>query len=131
MFGTKLISKLSSNKRNLSFTMIISLQQMKKLSSTYCALCMLNTGVVWFEICCYIHDVHCSLVTHFMCKCVRHWQQCSTSTDKEAVLIRETAHGSQSLDHVADLTAVAGQRLAALCHLFTCKSQPLPIPLPA
>lgn len=35
------------------------------------------------------------------------------------VLIRETAHGSESLDHVADLTAVAGQSRAALLHLFT------------
>lgn len=38
----------------------------------------------------------------------------AATADYEVMLIRETAHCSEWLDHVADLTAVAGQRRAAL-----------------
>lgn len=59
-----------------------------------------------------IIDVFFALHTPISCKktgCVWHQQHCTPSTDLEVAVIRETAHSSESLDHVADLTAVAGR----------------------
>lgn len=87
-----------------------------------------------FQVCCHhltnlilLLSTYPSHVCEGMSLC-GHWHHCNPSADQEVVFIRETAHCSEQLDHVAELTAVTGQRHTALHHLFTCKSQPLPIP---
>lgn len=81
---------------------------------------ILNTSLECLHLNNIVFIIIFSLVNHFMWKRVSMYATGDTAAPAQImVLISETAHGSESLDHVADLIVEVGQHCTVLCHLFT------------